>query len=553
MPAMASGAARGGRATVAETIADVLAAHGVKRIFGVPGGGSNLEIIDACAARGVAFVLAHTETGAAIMAAATGELGGAPGVVVTGLGPGAAAAANGLAYAALDRAPVLAITDSYRPGDHDRITHQRIDHAALFAPLVKASGRAAADNCGALVARLLRAAAAPPGGPVHCDLSAIDAAMPAAAGAAPSAAALGAEDTAAEGDINAARAQLAAARRPVLIAGVQARGDDAAEALAALAEALACPVMTTYKGKGVYPHGGARHAGLFTGGAAEAPWLRECDLLILYGVDPVELVASPWPYAMPVMEIARAAVRPHYTDIAVSLTGGLAGLARALAPAARPANRSVEPRPAPLPETAPPETANGALSPLAPVRAAIAAMPDARITVDAGAHMLAPMSLWPAKRPFDAQISNGLSTMGFALPAAIATALAEPGRRVVAFTGDGGLAMCLGELATAARHALPIVVVVFNDARLALIDAKQEQRGFAPRGMRFPALDFAAAAEGLGCRAARAADADELEAAFAAAAAVHSGPTVIDAAVDSSGYRAMFEAIRGAPAAAART
>ncbi len=547
MPAMASG---GGRATVAETIADVLAAHGVKRIFGVPGGGSNLEIIDACAARGVDFVLAHTETGAAIMAAATGELGGAPGVVVTGLGPGAAAAANGLAYAALDRAPVLAITDSYRPGDHDRITHQRIDHAALFAPLVKASGRAAADNCGALVARLLRAAAAPPGGPVHCDLSAIDAAMP-AADAAPGAAAADTE-AAAEGDINAARAQLAAARRPVLIAGVQARANDAAAALAALADALACPVMTTYKGKGVYPHDGPRHAGLFTGGAAEAPWLRECDLLILYGVDPVELVASPWPYAMPVMEIARAAVRPHYTGIAVSLTGGLAGLARALAPAARPANRSIAPRPAPPSESAPPETANGALPPPAPVRAAIAAMPDARITVDAGAHMLAPMSLWPAKRPFDAQISNGLSTMGFALPAAIATALAEPGRRVIAFTGDGGLAMCLGELATAARHALPIAVVVFNDARLALIDAKQEQRGFAPRGMRFPALDFAAAAEGLGCRAARAADANGLEAAFAAAAA-YAGPTVIDAAVDPSGYRAMFEAIRGAPAAAART
>ena len=155
------------------------------------------------------------------------------------------------------------------------------------------------------------------------------------------------------------------------------------------------------------------------------------------------------------------------------------------------------------------------------------------------------MSLWPARHPFDVQISNGLSTMGFALPAAIATALAEPERRVVAFTGDGGLAMCLGELATAARHALPITVVVFNDARLALIDAKQEQRGFAPRGMRYPALDFATAAEGLGCRAVRVREANGLDAAFAAAAG--DGPVVIDATVDPSGYRAMFEAIRGAP------
>lgn len=533
-------------AAVAEAIADALRAHGVKRVFGVPGGGSNLEVIDACAARGMDFVLAHTETAAAIMAAATGELSGTPGVVLTGLGPGAASAANGLAYAALDRAPVLALTDSYRPGDHDRITHQRIDHARLFAPLVKACGRATAANCRALVDTLLQAAATPPFGPVHCDLSAIDAALPAAAGAAPEAGAAPAAPSAG-GDIAAAHARLAAARRPALIAGVQARDDDAAEALDALAEALACPVLTTYKGKGAYPDGGARHAGLFTGGAVEAPWLRDCDLLILYGVDPVELVASPWPYAMPALEIARAAVRPHYADIAVSLIGDLAELARALAPAARAANWPSTPRPAPLPEAG-----SGALSPLAPVRAAIAAMPEARITVDAGAHMLAPMSLWPAKRPFDAQISNGLSTMGFALPAAIATALFDPGRRVAAFTGDGGLAMCLGELATAARLALPIVVVVSNDARLALIDAKQEQRGFAPRGMRFPALDFAAAAEGLGCRGLRAETGDELEAAFAAATA-HSGPTVIDAAVDPSGYRAMFEAIRGAPTAASRT
>ena len=80
------------KATVAGTVADVLVEHRVERVFGVPGGGSNLEIIDACAARGIDYVLAHTETAAAIMAAVTGELAGTPGVVATALGPGAAAA-----------------------------------------------------------------------------------------------------------------------------------------------------------------------------------------------------------------------------------------------------------------------------------------------------------------------------------------------------------------------------------------------------------------------------------------------------------------------------
>ena len=531
--------------TVAEAIAGILDEHGVRRVFGVPGGGSNLEVLDACAARGIDYVLAHTETGAAIMAAVTGELTGAPGVVATGLGPGAAAAVNGVAYAALDRAPLLVLTDSYRPGDHDAVTHQRVDHGALFAPLVKARGRAAADNCRGLLRSLLRSALAPPRGPAHCDLSAADAAAP--AGAPPPA---GDEDAgeAADGDgaLEAARALLAGARRPAVVAGVQARTGEAAAALAELAEALACPVATTYKAKGVYPDGGARHAGLFTGARTEAPWLADCDLLVLYGVDPVELAAAPWPYAMPVLELAAAVVRPHYAEPAASAQGDLARLARALAASARPANWPCDPKPLALPEPA-----GAALSPQALARAAARALPGARATVDAGAHMLAPMSLWPARRPFDAQISNGLSTMGFALPAAIATALAEPGRRVVAFTGDGGLAMCLGELATAARNALPITVVVFNDARLALIDVKQEQRGFAPRGMRYPALDFAAAAQGLGCRGARAADAAGLEAALAAAAEA-GGPFVVDAAVDPSGYRAMFEAVRGAPAPAGR-
>ncbi len=534
----------GRRDTVADVIAADLRDRGVERIFGVPGGGSNLEIIDACAARGIDYVLAHTETAAAIMAAVTGEIAGAPGVVATGLGPGTAAAVNGVAYAALDRTPLLILTDTYHPDAHAHVTHQKIDHERMLAPLTKASGRATAKNCRSLLAGLLRTALTPPFGPVHCDLSAIDAAAPASDGLASQPCPV-ADDA---GDVDAARALVAGARRPAIVAGVQARSDPAAEALWTLADALACPVLTTYKAKGVYPDGAARHAGLFTGGATEAPWLAECDLLILYGVDPVELVASPWPYRMPVLELTTAAIRPHYTEVAVSLHGDPARLAGQIADSARPANWPTAPGPIALPEAASGGAANGAMSPQAVTQAAVAAMPDARATIDAGAHMLAPMSLWPARRPFDIQISNGLSTMGFAVPAAIATTLADPRRRVVAFTGDGGLAMCLGELATAARHALPITVVVFNDARLALIDAKQAQRGFAPRGMRYPALDFATAARGLGCRAASAADTPALAAAFAETSR-SDGPMVIDASVDPSGYRAMFEAIRGAPTA----
>ena len=137
------------RPTVAEAIAEVLAGYGVKRIFGIPGGGSSLDVIAACAGRGIDYVLTHTETAAAIMASVTAEITGAPGVVSVGLGPGAAAVANGVAYASLDRAPLLVLTDSYQPGGHDFITHQKYDHRALFAPITKGSacGRNGTGNC----------------------------------------------------------------------------------------------------------------------------------------------------------------------------------------------------------------------------------------------------------------------------------------------------------------------------------------------------------------------------------------------------------------------
>ena len=530
-----------GTRNTAQVIADVLKAYGVARIFGLPGGGSNLEVIDACAELGMDYVLAHTEAAAGIMAAATADLGGRPGVVCTGLGPGAASVTNGVAYAALDRAPVLVLTDSYQPGDHDHILHQTIDHAALFATLVKASARATPEDAGGTLARLLDLALTPPLGPVHMDLSAVVAAKPAVAHAAKPLPPRLAE----RGDAGAARRLIAQARRPAIVAGIQSRTRSAAAALARLAGRLACPVLTSYKAKGVHADGAPRHAGLFTGARDEATWLADCDLLIFFGMDPIELVASPWPYTMAVLELAEVEIRPHYVAPAASLFGPLPALAESVIEAAVPANWPGEAAPLALPEP------SAALSPQAVVRAAAAAAPEGtRLTIDAGAHMLPWMSLWPAKAPFDVQISNGLSTMATALPTAIATALAEPDRRVLAVTGDGGLAMCLAELATAARNRLPIAIVVFNDGALTLIDVKQQQRGFASRGMRFPRLDFATIARGTGCRAAIAEDVDGVEWAMAEAFA-HDGPMLIDARIDTSAYRAMFEAVRGAPGVAA--
>ncbi len=103
--------------TVAEHLAAAFARHGVKRMFGVPGGGSSLDVIEAAAVVGIDFVLTRDETAALMMAAATAELSGTPGVALTTKGPGTANAVNGLAYAALDRAPVVFLTDGFTPAE----------------------------------------------------------------------------------------------------------------------------------------------------------------------------------------------------------------------------------------------------------------------------------------------------------------------------------------------------------------------------------------------------------------------------------------------------
>jgi acetolactate synthase-1/2/3 large subunit len=153
---------------------------------------------------------------------------------------------------------------------------------------------------------------------------------------------------------------------------------------------------------------------------------------------------------------------------------------------------------------------------------------------------------WHALEPGELLISNGLATMGFALPAAIAAQLVHPDRRVICFTGDGGLMMVASELETVTRLRLPIVIVVFNDAALSLIEVKQEQKGFEGVSMRYAGPDLLALGRAFGMRALAATDEATLHSALMAAQTAP-GPTLIDARIDPSGYRRMLEIVRGAP------
>jgi acetolactate synthase-1/2/3 large subunit len=544
--------------TVAELIVEGLLRADVPRLFGVPGGGSNLEVLEAARARGLPFVLCHQEWAATIMAAVTGELTGRPGAVLSTLGPGVTASATGLAHALLDRSPLLYLSDRHPAGVLAYATHQYVDHAAHLGPIVKGSVTVSPDSAGHWVAHAVQLALAEPRGPVHLDLPADVAGAPAV----PVATTMTPPTVPVPDDALVERAaeMIRGAKRPLVIAGLGCRAADA-KWLRAFCEALPAPVLTTYKAKGAIPDPHPLAMGIFTGGALEEPLVRRADLIITFGLDTVELIPRRWSYPAPVLSLARgpssdprlrAAGGGAYFTPALEVVGDLGTILEDLAP--RIMRRDVKAdwdvaevdrirreRAAalevPVPGLAPHRVAQIA-------RELTAAGSIA--TVDAGAHMFQTTTYWHALEPGELLISNGLATMGFALPAAIAAQLVHPDRRVVCFTGDGGLMMVVSELETVARLRLPIVIVVFNDAALSLIEVKQEQKGFEGVSMRYAGPDLIALGRAFGIRALAATDEPTLHGALIAAQTAP-GPTLIDARIDPSGYRTMLEIVRGAP------
>src|SRR5919201_5330202 len=114
--------------SIADLIVSRLREAGVSILFGMPGGGSNLDLIDAAERAGLPFVLTHTEAAGAIAAIAQAELTGRPGACLTTLGPGVTSVVNGVACAFLDRAPLIVFTDNHPPSAR-AFEHQHLDHA----------------------------------------------------------------------------------------------------------------------------------------------------------------------------------------------------------------------------------------------------------------------------------------------------------------------------------------------------------------------------------------------------------------------------------------
>ncbi len=549
-------------ATVAETIAQSLHEAGVRVVFGMPGG-EVVSVLEAMLRVGIRFELMHHEQSAVFAADAYARATGSPGCVLTTLGPGALNAVPGIGHAWLDRAPVVLITaqkpDSLLPD----YTHQVVDLQAVFAPITKRTLKVTPQNAAAEVAPTVALAMQGRPGPVHLQVSNEEAELPAASPGEGLARQMsfGVEDAQDKEaaprpeQIAHARALLSEASRPIILAGLGLEPEGPYEALQELAEAANAPVIVSPKGKGALPDDHPLSAGVIGLTRTDPVYeiLEEADCVVAVGFDVVELVkqftlpkmetdadgmgseSAPliwlanWPNYDPILPAAVEMVgpmTPALMQLADSAFSTDAGWGKARVDRFR-AQREAEALPSARP---------GLLLPQQLLKGMRRQLPeDSMLAVDVGSHKIFGSLEWPTLVPNGFSLSNGLSCMGFGLPAAIGTALARPGEPVACLIGDGGLLMCLGELSVLARLGLPVIVVVAVDNAIDLIRSHQIRQGKKPFGTEFPAPDFCRIAEGHGIRALQVTTADGCEEALGVAAAAGE-PYLIEAHIDPIGY-----------------
>lgn len=495
--------------TVAEVIADELYEAGCRVAFGVPGG-EVLTLMDALARRGVDIVLARQETAAAHMAQGVARATGVPGLLFTTVGPGVAMAVDGIASAHQDRVPLIALTGCLDREDLEAgFTHQAFDQMALLAPVTKAQVRVRAEDVAVATRGAITEAVSPRPGPVQLEVA------PRIALAKASHAPLPPKETSpddAHGEALRSMADLLrGAARPLVLIGLDALEPQAAIETRALSEMIGAPVLTTYLAKGVIDETSPLALGAF--GLSPAvdrallPLVASADVVLLIGYDPIE-VRAPWtaPFSAraTLLEIASVPRSSKLQRVAHRAIGSVARLARLLVSHLTPAAPRLAHAASVRSELVATHAAMDRTAPGRLVSALAAALPeDAAVAVDTGAHRILLSQRWTARSPGLLVQSTGLCTMACAVPLAVGMKVAMPSRPTLAVTGDGGLEMMLGDLATLRDLDLALPIVVFDDQALELIALKQRSMRLPSLGVSSRGTDFVAVARALGGRGVR--------------------------------------------------
>jgi acetolactate synthase-1/2/3 large subunit len=527
--------------TVAEALVDCLLDAGIDTVFGLPGG-ETVEILDAIRRKGLRFVLTHRESSAVFMASATARLSGRPAACLTTLGPGATNAVTGVAHAYLDRAPVIVITAQTPERLIPHHTHQVIDLDGLFAPITKATTALQPKHAAQTLRRAIQLVQSGRPGPVHLRIANDEAAKPVEESEDSREPLFQEPEPETGPEINEAGDILAHSRRPAILAGLGLEPERPYSELLHLAEAIGAPVIVTPKAKGAVSDAHPLAAGTIGLTRTDPVYevVDDADCVIMVGFDVVELV-KPWEHTVPVVWIAPWAnhdpTLPTATEIVGRMKPALTRLAstRVSRAAGWGAQRvSAHRQKHALRNRMSSTTA--ALTPQAALRVLRKVLPpETVLTTDVGSHKIFYCLEWPAFIPNRFLVSNGLSSMGYGLPAAIAASLVYGHSPVVCVTGDAGLVMNLGELNTLVRLNAPVTVVVFKDNALDLIRSHQNRLGKPTFGTEFRAPDFVGVAAAHDIRAHRASNEEALtEALKRCTESEH--PALVEVEIDPTTY-----------------
>jgi acetolactate synthase-1/2/3 large subunit len=448
---------------------------------------------------------------------------------------------TGVASALLDRAPLLAFTGALATTASSGTTHQALDLNALYQPIAKRSIALTPGNAVAEVEAAIAESQCSRQGPIHLSLPADVATSQITAENLVPRRPLNANSQLDNGSVARAATMIGNSQRPAVIAGLGAREPARARALTHLARVLTAPVAVLPKAKGVLSEDDPLFAGVLemAGDDIVVELLHSADLLILVGVDPVEF-DKPWRFSAPVVCLDDVPNTDCYYPADAELVGDMVSRLGELAEVA-PRRMSTwsmgalaEHRRRLLAYVCP--AARG-LRPWHVVASLRRALPAKTLAAcDVGAHKMLVGQTWRTVEPRSFFMANGLSSMGYAIPVATSLKLTLPERPVIAFVGDGGLAMYLGELETLVRCRADVLITVFVDGSLQLVRRAQLRRGVPVQGTSFDNPDFRALGRAFGVTVFEVeSQADLARAASAAESA--SGVRLLAARVDGSHYR----------------
>jgi acetolactate synthase I/II/III large subunit len=530
---------------VATALVELLAEAGIRHVFGVPSG-PWAPYMEAMRNGPVEFVLVSNEGAAGFMADVCGRLTGRPGACYGTYGPGATNLTTGVGSALLDRSPLLAFTTEASDRMYYRALQMWIDHQALFRPLTKWTTRLAAANLRQTMRRAVQVATAEVPGPVHLGLPDDLGKQVAVPDASTAAMRLGAAVLPpATAQLQEVERLLRQAKRPLVVLGLSCLRAAGREALVQFLERQRWPVVLSPMAKGFVREDHPAYVGVLFHALSDivAETIREADLILAMGYDPIEFNYEDWLPPTPLIHVDTV---PADVDASVPLVAEVVGdigtVWRFLATLpALPHGWDLE---------AVGErrqrlfaTLMARRSHLAPsqVLSVIQELLPAEgyLTCDVGAHTHLIGQLWRTPAPGHLLMTNGWSSMGFGIPAALATKLCRPQQPVVCVTGDGGFLMMVGEMATAVRLGLPIVFVVLVDRHIQLITVKQERQGFQRYGTFLYPESYTSPPHYFGVPVMTAHTVAEVHDAVAHGLQAD-GPVIIEACVDPAEYDAVI-------------